>query len=77
MKLKTPSLIIFSLISLALGTSGAWFFSTLESLSRTLKDLSSMFSLGTGLICAGIFIVILLRQIETNTSNPNSESQSP
>lgn len=77
MKLKTPSLIIFTIISLAVGTFGAWFFSTLESLSRTLKDLSSMFSLGTGLICAGIFIVMLLKQIETDTPNPNSESQAP
>lgn len=76
MKLKTPSLIIFVIISLALGTSGAWFFSTLESLSRTLKDLSSMFFLGTGLVCAGFFIVILLSQLESDTSNPNSESQS-
>lgn len=76
MKLKIPSLIIFTIISLALGTCGAWFFSTLGSLSRTLKDLSSMFFLGTGLISAGFFIVILLRQIESDSSNPNSESQS-
>jgi len=76
MKLKTPILIIFAIISLALGTSGAWFFSTLESLSRTLKDLTSMFFLGAGLICAGFFIVTLLRQVESDAPNPNSDSQS-
>lgn len=77
MKLKTPSLIIFVITSLTLGTCGAWFFSTLESLSRTLKDLTSMFFLCAGLFSAGIFLVMLLRQLESAPPNKNSESQVP
>ncbi len=77
MKLKTPSLIVFTIFSLALGTCGAWFFSTLESLSRTLKDLTSMLFLAAGLIFAGIFLVMLLSQIESEAPNQNSESQAP
>jgi|GEM_PF-4742563 len=77
MKLKTPSLIFFIIFSLALGTYGAWYFSTLESLSRTLKDLTSMLFLGSGLICAGIFIVAVLRRMEGDNPNENSESQAP
>ena len=67
MKLKKPSLIIFTIISLTLGTFGAWFFSTLEPLSRTLKDMTSMLFLVTGLIFAGIFLVLFLLRIKNSS----------
>ena len=77
MKLKIASLIVYAIASLALGTYGAWYFSNLESISRMLKDLFSMFFLLGGLICAGIFIIAVLRQIENPNSNKNSKPKIP
>ena len=75
MKLKIPSLIVFAVISLTIGTSGAWFFSTLESFSRTLQDLTSMLSLISGLVIAGFFIVVALSKVEGENDDQNSESE--
>ena len=75
MKLKTPSLIIFTMISLAVGTSGAWFFATLEHFSRYLRDLTSMLSLISGLVMAGFFIVVALSKVEREDDDQSSESE--
>mgnify|MGYP001178622763 CR=1 FL=1 len=63
LSMKTSHLISFALLILGLGLWGTWFFSTLETLSRTLRDISSMAVLIASLLAAGVFIVQALAKL--------------
>ena len=57
LNLKISNLISLALLALGSGLWGTWFFSTWETLSRTLRDISSMTVLAASLFIAGVFIV--------------------
>ena len=60
MQIKPTNLILLVILSLGAGVAGTWFFATMETVSRPVRDVIDMAVLFAGLITAGYFLVILL-----------------
>ena len=63
MNLKNSYPFIMIGLTLAVGLLGTYFFATWNTLSRELKDVTSMLVLITSLIIAGILIVRILSKM--------------
>lgn len=71
MKTGIIQLLLIVFLALGGGIAGTWYFATLDTLSRPLRDGLSMLVLSVSLLIAGILIVAIL--IRTDTNRPRAK----